>query len=102
MADAERRAILARRERFLRAALATAGVALAACDSGSKTCAAVRRAMPDSVAESVGCVPSVCLSIERIDAGPTVCLSAPIDMDAASPKAPDAATASDAGSDAKG
>lgn len=72
--DAARRAITARRERFMKAALASAGIAAAAtgCDPSGPVCHAVRRNVP-SIAKGMGChFPGPCLSVEHvpIDAGP--------------------------------
>lgn len=81
MNDSEKRFILARRKRLVRAALASAGLAAAACDPSSKTCDSVRRTVPDPMARAVNCAPAPmpCLSVALVDAGaPTPCLSAPL------------------------
>jgi len=65
----DRRLILERRERFLRATLygATAGVLLSACDQSGPVCHGVRRNLPRAIAKGVGCAPPLpCLSIEPV------------------------------------
>lgn len=89
MTDDDRRRILERRERFLRATLwgATAGALLSACDPSGPVCHSARRNLPRAVVRTVGCdAPLVCLSVAIVDAG------------APSPVAGDAAT-EDAGGD---
>jgi hypothetical protein len=70
--ESDRRRILARRGRFLRATLygATAGTLLTACDQSGAACHSVRRNMPRSVAKTLGCdAPHPCLSVAIVDAG---------------------------------
>ncbi|MBI3200691.1 MAG: hypothetical protein HYZ29_04040 [Myxococcales bacterium] len=64
----DRRLILERRERFLRATLygAAAGVLVAACDQTGPVCHSVRRNLPRVVANGVGCAALPCLSIEPL------------------------------------
>jgi hypothetical protein len=81
VSDDAKKLILERRERFMRAALAGAGLALAACDPSSKTCDSFRRNFPEPVQRAVNCAPAPtpCLSVEIVDGGaPTPCLSAPL------------------------
>ncbi len=74
----DKKLILERRNRFVRAALTGAGLALTACDPGSRTCESVRHTFPDPVARGVNCAPAPmpCLSVALVDAGaPKPCLS---------------------------
>jgi hypothetical protein len=91
MSESDKRFILARRQRLVHAAVASAGIAAAACDPSSKTCDSVRRTFPDPVARGVNCAPMACLSVSRVDAGaPTPCLSMPLSpADAGKPDAGD-------------
>jgi hypothetical protein len=75
MSGDDRRTILARRQRFLSAALcgATAGMLVASCDQSGPVCHSARRTLPRTLAESIGCAPPVvCLTVEMArDAGAT-------------------------------
>jgi hypothetical protein len=63
----DRRRILERRERFLRASLygVTTGVLVTACDPSGAACHSARRNLPRAVVKTVGCdAPLVCLTVD--------------------------------------
>lgn len=82
--DEVRRKILARRTRFVVAALASAGIAAGAsgcCDALGQPCLKIDEPMPDGSAQE----PRVCLKIapdtpkvEEVDDEPKVCLAPPM------------------------